>query len=84
MDVGKRLGLPTRCEIKHQRNIIVRFENEFIGLLVDSIGDVFRTEMDNIEMLPANVAGNQGQYFEGVLKTQKQLISILNLAAVLG
>jgi len=84
VDVGKRLGLPTRCEIKHQRNIIVRFENEFIGLLVDSIGDVFRTQMDNIEMLPANVAGNQGQYFEGVLKTQKQLISILNLAAVLG
>jgi len=84
VDVGKRLGLPSRCEPNHRRNIIVRFENEFIALLVDSIGDVFRTEMENIEMPPANVAGNQSQYFEGVLKTEKQLISILNLAAVLG
>jgi purine-binding chemotaxis protein CheW len=84
VDVGKRLGLPSQCEANHQRNIIVRFENEFIGLLVDSIGDVFRTERGNIEMPPANVTGNQSQYFEGVLKTEKQLISILNLAAVLG
>jgi len=84
VDVGKRLGLPSRWETKHPRNIIVRFENEFIGLFVDSIGDVIRTARENIEMPPANVADNQGQFFEGVLKTEKQLISILNLAAVLG
>ncbi|MDO8970207.1 MAG: chemotaxis protein CheW [Saprospiraceae bacterium] len=84
MDVGTRLGLPSQCEIRHQRNIIVRCKNESIGLLVDSIGDVFRTEMKNIEKPPANVVGLQGQFFEGVLKTDKQLISILNLTALLG
>jgi purine-binding chemotaxis protein CheW len=84
MDIGIRLGLPSQCETMHQRNIIVRFENESIGLLVDSIGDVLRTERENIEKPPANVVGIQGQYFEGVLKTEKLLISILNLAVLLG
>jgi purine-binding chemotaxis protein CheW len=84
MDVGKRLGLPSHCETKHQRNIVVCCKNEFIGLLVDSIGDMFRTERKNIEKPPANVVGLQGQFFEGVLKTDKQLISILNLTALLG
>jgi purine-binding chemotaxis protein CheW len=84
MDVGKRLGLPSQCETKHQRNIVVRFKNEFISLLVDSIGDVFRTERINIEKPPANVVGLQGQFFEGVFITDNQLIGILNLTALLG
>ncbi len=86
IDVGKRLGLPSGepDEARHQRNIIVHFENESIGLLVDGIGEVFRAENENIEKSPENVAGMQGQFFEGVLKTEKQLISILNLAEVLG
>ena len=84
IDVGKRLGLPSQCETKHQRNIVVRCKNEVIGLLVDSIGDVFRTERKNIEKPPANVVGLQGQFFEGVLKTDNQLITILNLTALLG
>lgn len=84
MDIGKRLGLPSQCETDHQRNIIVQFENESIGLLVDSIGDVFIAERNSIEKPPANVVGIQGQFFEGVLKSEKKLICILNLAAVLG
>ena len=84
MDVGKRLGLPAQCETKHQRNIVVCFKNEFIGLLVDSIGDVFRTGRKNIEKPPANVVGLQGQFFEGVFITDNQLIGILNLTALLG
>ena len=95
IDVGKRLGLPSSLgsphpsaavadKAKKQRNIIVYFENESIGLLVDSIGDVLRAENENIEKPPANVVGIHWKFFEGVLKTEKQLISILNLAEVLG
>jgi purine-binding chemotaxis protein CheW len=86
IDVGKRLGLPSSKadEAKKRRLIVVYFENESIGLLVDSIGDVFRAENENIEKPPANVVGIQGQFIEGVLKTETQLISILNLAEVLG
>lgn len=84
VDVAKRLGLSSAYEPKRQRNIIVRFDNESVGLIVDGIGDVFRTQWQDIEKPPANVVGVQGRYFAGLLKTEKQLISILNLDAVLG
>lgn len=86
INVGKRLGLPVSESdaAKNRRNIIVHFENEYIGLLVDRIGDVFRVKIENIEKPPANVVGIRGRYFEGVLQTEKKLISIINLYEVLG
>jgi len=84
MDVGKRLGLPARYNAKDQGMIIVYSENEFIGLCVDRIGDVVRAGTEEIEKPPANVAGIQGKFFEGVLKAEKELICILNLAELLG
>lgn len=84
LDVSTRLELPFRMPTKRQRNIIVQYENESIALQVDSIGDVLRCRQEDIEKNPANIAGIQGRYFTGVIKTQKQLICILNLDALLG
>ena len=67
----------------HTRNIIVNSNNEYIGLLVDRIGDVERTDWDKIEPPPANIGGLQGKYFEGVFKKEKSLIGILNVEEVL-
>lgn len=84
IDAGKRLGISSEPEKMKQKNIIVRFENESIGLLIDRVGEVLRAEKENIEEPPANVGGIQRKYIEGVLKTEKELISILNLNNLLG
>ena len=84
MDVSTRLGLPFRMPTKRQRNIIVQYENESIALQVDSIGDVLRCRQEDIAKNPANIAGIQGRYFTGVIKTEKRLICVLNLDALLG
>jgi len=84
VDVAKKLGLPSENDVCRQRNMIVLFENEFIGLLVDRIGDVLSAPWNSVEKPPANVVGVQGQYFAGILKTEEQLIRILNIDAVLG
>jgi len=84
IDLGKRLGLPSEQKMKFRKNIIVCCENEFIGLLVDSIDDVVSAERDHMEKPPLNMNALQGQYVEAILKTEKQLISILNLGEVLG
>ena len=65
------------------RNIIVNSNNEYIGLMVDRIGDVVRTDWEKVEAPPANIGGVQGKYFEGVFKTENSLIGILNTEAVL-
>ncbi|MFC1863476.1 chemotaxis protein CheW [Thermodesulfobacteriota bacterium] len=83
IDLGKKLGL-SETQISHEtRNIIVNSRNEYIGFLVDRIGDVERTEWGSVEPPPANIDGVQGKYFEGVFKTEKSLIGILNVEEVL-
>ncbi len=83
IDLGKKLGLSMTDLGLETRNIIVNSTNEYVGLLVDRIGDVERTDWDKIEPPPANIGGVQGKYFEGVFKKEKSLIGILNVEEVL-
>ncbi len=83
IDLGKKLGLAPVSKDKNNRNIIVNSEDEHIGLLVDSISDVAIAKTENIEPAPSNIGGMKGKFFQGVLKTEKQLIGILDIDEVL-
>jgi len=83
LDLGKKLGLSPVRQHKSNRNIIVNFEDEQIGLLVDKISDVIVTRIDELEAPPANLGGIQGSYFKHVVKTEKTLIGILDIEKVL-
>lgn len=83
IDLGIKLGL-SKIEIGSEtRNIIVNSKNEYIGLLVERIGDVERTSEDKIEAPPANIGGVKAKFFEGVCKKENRLIGILNVEKVL-
>ena len=64
IDLGSKLSLADTETDGDTRNIIVNSNGEYIGLLVHKIGDVERTEEENIEPPPANIGGIQGKYFE--------------------
>jgi purine-binding chemotaxis protein CheW len=83
LDLGKKLGLSQIEEDKNNRNIIVRSQDEHIGLMVDSISDVVTADTDRIESSPSNINGLKGKYFQGVLKTETSLIGILDIEEVL-
>lgn len=83
IDLGKKLGLEPVSQTKDNRNIIVNSEDEHIGLLVDAISDVALAKRDDIEPAPSNISGVKGKFFQGVLKTEKQLIGILDIDEVL-
>lgn len=83
IDLGKKLGLTPVAKSKDNRNIIVNSDDEHIGLLIDSISDVVTARKDSIEPPPSNIGGTKGKYFKGVLKTEKQLIGILDIDEVL-
>lgn len=82
IDLGKKLGLSMTKMSNETRNIIVNSQNEYIGLLVDRIGDVERAKWDKVEPPPANIGGVQGKYFEGVFKTENSLIGIIDVEEV--
>ncbi|HKJ99609.1 MAG TPA: chemotaxis protein CheW [Desulfotignum sp.] len=83
IDLGAKLGLEPVSETKDNRNIIVNSEDEHIGLLVDAIKDVVSARQDDIEPSPSNIGGVKGKFFQGVLKTEKDLIGILDIDEVL-
>jgi len=83
IDLGAKLGLETVTENKDNRNIIVNSEDEHIGLLVDAISDVVSAGQDEIEPSPSNIGGVKGKFFQGVIKTEKDLIGILDIDEVL-
>lgn len=83
IDLGKKLGLERVNKDKDNRNIIVNSDDEHIGLLVDSISDVVLAQKSDIEPAPSNIGGAKGKFFQGVLKTETQLIGILDIDEVL-
>ncbi len=83
INLGRKLGLDPVNKNKDNRNIIVNSDDEHIGLLIDSISDVVLAKSDDIEPAPSNIGSIKGKYFQGVLKTKKQLIGILDIDEVL-
>lgn len=83
IDLGKKLGLAPATKDKDNRNIIVNSDDEHIGLLIDAISDVVIAKTEDIEPAPSNIGGMKGKYFQGVIKTEKQLIGILDIDEVL-
>jgi purine-binding chemotaxis protein CheW len=83
IDLGKKLGLEPVNKDKDNRNIIVNSDDEHIGLLVNSISDVVLAQENDIEPAPSNIGGAKGKFFQGVLKTETQLIGILDIDEVL-
>jgi len=83
IDLGKKLGLSQTQLSDASRNIIVDSQDEYIGLLVDRIGDVVLADWDKVEAPPSNISGVQGKFFEGVYKTENSLVGILDVEEVL-
>lgn len=83
IDLGKKLGLSATQLSDATRNIIVDSQDEYIGLLVDRIGDVVLADWDKVEPPPSNISGVQGKFFEGVYKTENSLVGILDVEEVL-
>ena len=79
VDIGKKLGLNPLEAGKHSRNVIVHYKDELVGILVDQVREVISSDADDIEPAPVNLGGVQGEYFSGVLKTDRHLIGILDV-----
>ncbi len=82
LDLGKKLGLAQTRLSEDSRNIILNSEGECVGFLVDRIGSVTSTHWDQVAEPPPNVNAEQGRFLEGVVKTETDLIAILNVDEV--
>ncbi len=84
IDLSKKLGLSKSTIIKETtRNVVINLGEEFIAVLVDQIGEVITGDKNDIEPAPSNLEEIKVQYISGILKTEDNLITILNIEKVL-
>jgi len=83
IDLSEKLGLGKSIIGKASRIVIVEWNDEHIGLLIDSISDVIDIDKKNLTSAPSAIHGTRGGYIDSVYQADQKLIAILNIQSVL-
>lgn len=83
IDMRKLLSLENFAPDARPTNIIVKAEDEYISLLVDSIGDVIQVEPDTFEPVPSILQPRVGNLLNGLIKRDGKTLLALNPASCL-
>ena len=78
LDICEKFNYQTSEIDTNMRIVIVKHEEESIGLLVDSIEDAITATQSQIAPPPSNINKIEGQYITGIYKTNDALIAILD------
>ncbi|MEZ6070731.1 MAG: chemotaxis protein CheW [Pirellulales bacterium] len=83
IDLRTILQLPASDETRDSRNLVVHFEDESIGFLVDRVSDILTVERHQINPPPTTVEGVEGRLISGVCALETELLVILDVDALL-
>lgn len=83
LDLGLTLGFAAAEPGPDSRVFIVEDHQEFIGLLVDRVGEVVEAESDGLEALPANVSRAQSRFFQGVCRAGGRVVTLIDVKEIL-
>lgn len=71
------------CDLTEESRIIVlKFQEDSVGLLVDSIDDVMEINRESLQPTPGNVDQGRAGFILGVFGSGDHLISLLDLHAL--
>jgi purine-binding chemotaxis protein CheW len=84
VDQRKRFQMPALGETLSRRLVVVRTENHIAGLIVDSVSEVLRTVLDDIDVAP-DLTGESARLVTGVvnLESQSRIVLLLDPAELL-
>jgi len=83
IDLRTRFGMdPSDCA-KNTRMVVTEIGSKRLGMVVDSVSEVLRIPVEQIEDAPDLVAGVDTEYIRGVGKLDDRLIIMLDLARVI-
>lgn len=82
IELRRCLGVEERARELLPANVIVRTDEGLVSLLVDEIGDVLQVEAECFEAPPENLAGAGRRLIAGVYKLPGDLLSLLDVRAV--
>jgi purine-binding chemotaxis protein CheW len=83
IDLRSRFGMDRSERTKNTRIVVTEIGSKRIGMVVDSVSEVLRVPVEQIEDAPDLVAGIDTEYIRGVGKMGDRLIIMLDLSRVI-
>jgi purine-binding chemotaxis protein CheW len=83
IDLRTRFGMERVERSKHTRIVVTDIGTKRLGMVVDSVSEVLRIPVEQIEPAPDLVASADTEYIRGVGKMDDRLIIMLDLARVI-
>jgi len=83
LDLGMILGFGRSDVTRESRVFIIEDRGEFLGVIVDRVGEVIEVEDGHADSLPVNIPPAQARFFRGVCRKGGRVIALLNPGEVL-
>ncbi|GAC1544779.1 MAG: chemotaxis protein CheW [Candidatus Velthaea sp.] len=83
IDLRTRFGMPRAEHTKNTRIVVTEIGSKRVGMVVDSVSEVLRIPVDQIEDAPDMIAAVETEYIRGVGKIADRLIIMLDLARII-
>jgi len=83
IDLQTQLELGGATGGPDNRILIVDWQGEPVGLLVDSVADTISADRKDLRPAPPNLHGVQARDMKGVLRSGDRLVALLDLGAIL-
>lgn len=82
IDLREKFGLEPPPPGEHQQTLVINYQGEDIGLLVDRVEEVVEARTGNMEPPPSNIGKVTGAFFSSILKMEKDLVAILKIEEI--
>ena len=83
IDLRTSFGMPRAEHSKATRIVVTEVGTKRVGMVVDSVSEVLRIPIENIEDAPDMISGVDTEYIRGVGKISDRLIIMLDLGRVI-
>ena len=83
IDLRARFGMPRAEHTKNTRIVVTEIGTKRVGMVVDSVSEVLRLPVDQIEDAPEMLTGVDTEYIRGVGKVEDRLIILLELGRII-
>ncbi len=83
LDTETKLGLTPHQVSADSRILIVGWNHEQVGLLVEFVAEVFNLGKDQIEPVPMNISARLSRFLKGVCNYENHLVGLIDLDKVL-
>jgi purine-binding chemotaxis protein CheW len=77
VDLAARLGLPVKEPSARHAVIVVQFNHQIVGLLVEAVSNIMMISPDAIQPTPEIASDVSRSFIQGIVAADKEVISVL-------